>query len=117
MQLPLKDVTYPDGLPVLAFVADDKSGSVAAKAATAQELLNNVRRHEVVTLEGGHYLHWTQSKRMAEILTTFLAAPENHNWPSSRVTKEFQYVSIFPRTVRPVGERVEGRPSRTQEIE
>lgn len=71
----LKDVTYPDGLPVLAFVADDKSGSVAAKTAAAQELLNNVRRHEIVTLEGGHYLHWTQSKRMAEIITTFLAAP------------------------------------------
>ena len=71
----LKDVTYPDGLPVLAFVADDKSGSVVAKAAAAQELLNNVRRHEIVTLEGGHYLHWTQSKRMAEIITTFLAAP------------------------------------------
>ncbi|MCU1533137.1 MAG: Alpha/beta hydrolase [Arthrobacter sp.] len=34
--------------------------------------LKNVKRHEIVTLEGGHFLHWTQAKPMAEIIATFL---------------------------------------------
>jgi pimeloyl-ACP methyl ester carboxylesterase len=68
----LRGVTYPADLPVLAFIADDKSDATAAKTSAAQNLLKNVARHEVVTLEGHHYLHWTQSKRMAEDIRTFL---------------------------------------------
>jgi pimeloyl-ACP methyl ester carboxylesterase len=68
----LRGVHYPDGLPVLAFIADEKTDSTPTKTAAAQALLNNVKHHEIVTLEGGHYLHWTQSKRMAEIITAFL---------------------------------------------
>jgi pimeloyl-ACP methyl ester carboxylesterase len=71
----LRGVAYPDGLPVLAFIADDKSDRTSARKAAAEDLLKNVRRHEIVTLDGGHYLHWTQSKRMAEIITSFLSAP------------------------------------------
>jgi pimeloyl-ACP methyl ester carboxylesterase len=69
----LRGVRYPDAVPVLAFVADDKSESTKTKAAAAGDLLKNVTRHQVVTLEGGHYLHWTQSKHMAETIRTFLA--------------------------------------------
>jgi pimeloyl-ACP methyl ester carboxylesterase len=69
----LRGVTYPDDLPVLAFVADDKTESLTTKTAAVQNLLKNVKRHEVVTLEGNHYLHWTQSKRMGEEIQTFLA--------------------------------------------
>lgn len=69
----LRGVTYPDDLPVLAFVADEGSDSTATKTSAVQDLLRNVKRHEVVTLEGSHYLHWTQSKRMAEEIQTFLA--------------------------------------------
>lgn len=72
----LRGVTYPDALPVLALIADDKSSATPTKTAAAQDLLKNVRRHDIVTLEGGHYLHWTQAKRMAEIITTFLTKPE-----------------------------------------
>ncbi|WP_461187615.1 alpha/beta fold hydrolase [Arthrobacter sp. Z4-13] len=68
----LRGVTYPDHLPVLAFLADDGSGSTETKTAAAQNLLKNVTRHEIVTLEGHHYLHWTQSRRMAEEIRTFL---------------------------------------------
>jgi pimeloyl-ACP methyl ester carboxylesterase len=71
----LRGVTYPDDLPVLAFIAGEDSESTATKTSAAQNLLKNVRRHEVVTLEGNHYLHWTQSKRMAEEIQTFLAGP------------------------------------------
>ncbi|WP_285249735.1 alpha/beta fold hydrolase [Pseudarthrobacter sp. fls2-241-R2A-168] len=68
----LRGVTYPDDLPVLAFVADEKTEHSADKTAAAENLLKNVRRHEIVTLEGNHYLHWTQSQRMAETIRTFL---------------------------------------------
>ncbi len=69
----LRGVTYPDDLPVLAFVADDESDSTATKTASVQNLLKNVKRHQIVVLEANHYLHWTQSKRMAEEIRTFLA--------------------------------------------
>lgn len=69
----LRGVTYPDDLPVLAFVADEKNGGTAAKTSAAQTLLENVKRHQVVALEGGHYLHWRQSKRMAEEIRSFLS--------------------------------------------
>jgi pimeloyl-ACP methyl ester carboxylesterase len=72
----LRGVTYPDDLPVLAFVADEGSDSTAAKTAAAENLLKNVRRHQVVPVEGHHYLHWTQAKRMAGEIRTFLAAPQ-----------------------------------------
>jgi pimeloyl-ACP methyl ester carboxylesterase len=68
----LRGVSYPDDLPVLAFIADENSESTATKTAAAQNLLENVKRHEIVTLEGHHYLHWTQSKRMAEDIRAFL---------------------------------------------
>ncbi len=69
----LRGVGYPDDLPVLAFLADENSDSTATKTAAAQNLLKNVKRHQIVTLEGHHYLHWTQSKRMAEQFQAFLA--------------------------------------------
>jgi len=72
----LRGVTYPDHLPVLAFIADDGSGSAEAKTAATQDLLKNVTRHEIVTLEGHHYLHWTQSRRMAEGIRTFLTSTD-----------------------------------------
>jgi len=70
----LRGVHYPDALPVLAFLADDQSDATKTRTAAAEDLLKNVRHHEIVTLEGGHYLHWTQSKRMAEIIRTFLSS-------------------------------------------
>ncbi|MET1085932.1 MAG: alpha/beta hydrolase [Arthrobacter sp.] len=71
----LKGVTYPDDLPVLAFIADEKTEHTAEKQAAAENLLQNVRRHGIVTLEGNHYLHWTQAPRMAETVRRFLAVP------------------------------------------
>ncbi len=69
----LRGVHYPDTLPVLAFLADDRSDTTKTRTAAAEDLLKNVGRHEIVTLEGGHYLHWTQSKLMAETIRTFLS--------------------------------------------
>ena len=69
----LRGVTYPDDLPVLAFVADEKNDRTATKTAAAENLLKNVTRHQVLPLEGGHYLHWTQAQRMAEEIRRFVA--------------------------------------------
>lgn len=68
----LRGISYPDGLPVLAFVADAGSPEAAGKAESLENLLKNVQRHKIVPLAGGHYLHWTQSKPMAEEIRTFL---------------------------------------------
>jgi len=70
----LKGMTYPDDLPVLTFLAGDKVASAPEWLTLHEEQLRNVTRHEVVVLDGGHYLHWTQSHAMAEKLTDFLAA-------------------------------------------
>ncbi|MET4589420.1 alpha/beta hydrolase [Arthrobacter sp. 754] len=69
----LRGVTYPDDLRVLAFLADDKSDSITTKTAATQNLLKNVKRQEIITLEGGHYLHWTQAKPMADAIRAFLS--------------------------------------------
>ncbi|MGY2743510.1 alpha/beta fold hydrolase [Pseudarthrobacter sp. O4] len=70
----LRGVTYPDALPVLAFVSGAGSPGEPAKAEAAENLLKNVKRHEIVPLAGGHYLHWTQAKLMAEAIRKFLGS-------------------------------------------
>lgn len=69
----LRGVTYPDDLPVLAFIADEGTDRTPAKIAAAENLLKNVSRHQVLPLEGHHYLHWTQAQAMAQAIRTFLA--------------------------------------------
>ena len=69
----LRGVIYPDDLPVLAFVADEKDGRAGAKSSAAEALLKNVARHQVLVLEGGHYLHWTLAQRMAQEIRRFVA--------------------------------------------
>jgi pimeloyl-ACP methyl ester carboxylesterase len=73
----LRGVSYPDGLPVLVFVSGAGSPAQAAKSASLEKLLQNVRRHEVIPLEGGHYLHWTQANPMAEAIRTFLSGAQD----------------------------------------
>jgi pimeloyl-ACP methyl ester carboxylesterase len=68
----LRGVSYPDELPVLAFLSGAGSPAARAKAEALENLLKNVQHHEIVTLDGGHYLHWTKAKTMAESIRTFL---------------------------------------------
>jgi hypothetical protein len=70
----LRGVTYPYDLPVLAFIADESDDSTATKTESARNLLANVSRHQVVPVEGGHYLHHTQSARMAGEIRAFLGS-------------------------------------------
>ena len=68
----LRGVTYPDDLPVLAFIADEGDDRTAEKVSAAETLLRNVTRHQVLPLQGGHYLHWKQAPRMADAIRGFL---------------------------------------------
>ena len=68
----LRDVTYPENLPVLHFLASDNVASTPDWLDSHKDQLQNVSRHEIVELEGQHYLHWTQSKAMAANITQFL---------------------------------------------
>ena len=70
----LRGVGYPDDLPVLEFLSTDSVATLPDWVGQHEDRLRNVRRHEVVVLDGGHYLHWTQSKAMADRITAFLGA-------------------------------------------
>jgi pimeloyl-ACP methyl ester carboxylesterase len=70
----LRGVTYPDRLPVLEFLSSDSVATLPRWVESHESQLRNVRHHEVVALDGDHYLHWTQSKAMADKITAFLDA-------------------------------------------
>jgi pimeloyl-ACP methyl ester carboxylesterase len=70
----LRGVTYPDHLPVLQFLSTDSMRNMPDWLRSHEDQLRNVRRHEIVVLDGDHYLHWTQSKAMADKIVTFLDA-------------------------------------------
>lgn len=68
----LQGITYPDRLPVLDFLSTDSVSSIPNWVQQHDNQLQNVKHQEVIVLDGGHYLHWTQSKVMAEKITAFL---------------------------------------------
>ena len=68
----LRGVTYPDALPVLEFLSTESVNTIPGWVKTHEDQLGNVRRHEIVVLDGPHYLHWSQSKAMARKITDFL---------------------------------------------
>ena len=70
----LRGVGYPDDLPVLEFLSTDSVATLQDWVGQHEDRLRNVRRHEVVVLDGGHYLHWTQSEAMADKISAFLDA-------------------------------------------
>jgi pimeloyl-ACP methyl ester carboxylesterase len=79
----LHGATYPNDLPVLDFIASDSVATIPHWLETHENQLNNVSHHEIVELEGGHYLHWTQSKAMAKKITTFLQENAPSQGPSA----------------------------------
>jgi len=66
----VQGLRYADDLPVLTFLAGE---GIPPKQALHEERLRNVRHHAVVVLPGGHYLHWTQARAMAQHITAFLS--------------------------------------------
>ena len=68
----LRNLHYPSSLPVLGFLSQETMDQQADWFGAHEHQLANVKRHELVALEGGHYLHWTQSKAMAKRISEFL---------------------------------------------
>ena len=70
----LQGVNYPDRLPVLDLLSSESVATLPRWVESHEDQLRNVQPHEVVVLNGGHYLHWTQSKAMGDKITAFLDA-------------------------------------------
>ena len=66
----VQEMLYPDDLPVLTLLASAKE--TPADSALHESRLQNVRRHETVTLPGGHYLHWTNAPAIASKINAFV---------------------------------------------
>ncbi|WP_427018238.1 alpha/beta fold hydrolase [Pseudarthrobacter sp. P1] len=69
----LQDARYPGNLPVLDFISQESMDQNADWLGAHERQLANVKRQELVVLQGPHYLHWTQSKVMAQKISDFLS--------------------------------------------
>lgn len=68
----LHTLRYPDHVPVLEFLSRETVNQQPEWLGSHERQLLNVARHELVILDGNHYLHWTQSKAMATKIAEFL---------------------------------------------
>lgn len=68
----LQGLNYPDALPVLEFLSQETMNQDPEWLPAHKRQLLNVKRHELVILDGPHYLHWTQSKAIAKKMGEFL---------------------------------------------
>lgn len=68
----LRALSYPGHVPVLEFLSRETISQQPEWLGSHERQLQHVARHELVTLDGNHYLHWTQSKAMATKIAEFL---------------------------------------------
>ena len=68
----LAGLGFPSDLPVLMLLAQDTVDLSPEWFPSHEEQLQQVRHHEIVVLDGGHYLHWTRSPEIAAATTAFL---------------------------------------------
>jgi pimeloyl-ACP methyl ester carboxylesterase len=101
----LQGLSYPSQIPVLMFLAKETLDSRAEWADLHERQLSNVTRHELVVLDGPHYLHWTQSKAMAEKIGEFLGPAAV---PTGSITGQRGGVATGP-TTRPAGPTTRGQ--------
>jgi pimeloyl-ACP methyl ester carboxylesterase len=70
----VEKMTYPGDLPVLSFIK--KEGNQPRWLELHEVQLGHLQHSELVELDGGHYLHWTQSEAIAQKVTQFLNSIE-----------------------------------------
>lgn len=68
----VRDMTYPPDLPVMFFIK--KEGNQQRWRELHEAQLAHLAHGELIELDGGHYLHWTQSKTLAEHIDQFLTS-------------------------------------------
>lgn len=69
----LYDVKYPNDLPVLAFLSKDTVDNEQDWLPLHEELITNDEIQKIETLSGGHYLHWTNPDKIAEMTKEFIS--------------------------------------------
>ncbi|SFX36265.1 Pimeloyl-ACP methyl ester carboxylesterase [Bacillus altitudinis] len=67
---------FPKKLPVAFYLADQTEKETPNWKPMHEELLKNVDHGKVVTFKGGHYLHHTKSKEIADDVRVFLSNNE-----------------------------------------
>lgn len=67
---------FPKRLPVVFYLADQTEEETPSWKPMHEELLKNVDHGKVVTFKGGHYLHHTKSKEIADDVRGFLSNNE-----------------------------------------
>jgi pimeloyl-ACP methyl ester carboxylesterase len=67
---------FPKKLPVAFYLADQTEKETPNWKPMHEELLKNVDHGKVVTFKGGHYLHHTKSKEIADDVREFLSNNE-----------------------------------------
>lgn len=67
---------FPKKLPVAFYLADQTEKETPNWKPMHEELLKNVDHGKIVTFKGGHYLHHTKSKEIADDVREFLANNE-----------------------------------------
>jgi pimeloyl-ACP methyl ester carboxylesterase len=68
----LYDVKYPNDLPVLAMLSKDSVDADKEWLPLHEDLISNTVIQKVETLNGGHYLHWTNADKIAEMAKEFI---------------------------------------------
>ncbi|MDR6414917.1 alpha/beta hydrolase [Pseudarthrobacter sulfonivorans] len=68
----LHGLSYPSRLPVLMLLSKQTMDHRPEWFGLHERQLLNVTRHELVVLDGHHYLHWTKAKEMAKEINEFL---------------------------------------------
>lgn len=69
----LYDMKYPNDLPVLSFLAKDTVDTDNEWLYLHEEVISNSTIQKIETLSGGHYLHWTNADKIAEITKEFIS--------------------------------------------
>lgn len=64
---------FPKNLPVVFYLADETEEETPSWKPMHEDLLKNVEHGKVVTFKGGHYLHHTKSKEIADGVRGFLS--------------------------------------------
>ncbi|WP_312060179.1 alpha/beta hydrolase [Anaerotignum sp.] len=69
----LYDAKYPNDLPVLLFLSKESVDTDNEWLPLHEEVISNPAIQNIETLSGGHYLHWTNADKIAEMTKEFIS--------------------------------------------
>ncbi len=75
-EMKTKDISFDSNLPLLFFIrhdsSDKKSTGEKNRYSFYETYITNPNLQHIVELDSGHYMHWTQSERIAKNTNDFL---------------------------------------------